>query len=163
MPYFLIKTNPKGELEVHYNPENEPKQLPSENDDDYNYAVGKWQSKTIIVPFASIMEAENTMMFLYEKWYQNNNGYDSVNQWAEQGIEVDCIEVRDNKAYFKERVKNELESNTFNNKDLLLNGFGNWCLLNSVRFNDSNQISEKVTEFLNSDYYKNIKNTQTNE
>ena len=34
--------------------------------------------------------------------------------------------------------------------DALLNHFGNWCLLNNKKFNDSNQICDVVTEFINS-------------
>lgn len=37
--------------------------------------------------------------------------------------------------------------------DFNLNLFGNWCLINGIKLENSNQISEQIVCFLNSEYY----------
>lgn len=114
MSYTKIKTHPTtNELEVHYNPNPTPKREDFKEFIHYQESLWTWQSKTIIVPFAS----DDDKLKVYGSL--NPMLPEAIKRTLQQGIEVDCIEVRvdslllrnppikNYKAYFKEAVKVE--------------------------------------------------------
>ena len=109
------------------------------------------------MPFANPREEYNIINNVYRIYPKGSS--------IQQGIEVDCIEVKDGKAYFKDIDIIPMFPNTPHNircidiktsDDKLLNGFGNWCLQNNIKLNDSNKITKQIMCFLNSDYYKQL-------
>jgi len=123
---------------------------PIDYDDILDYHILKqWYRNTINFDFASKMELEKVLELKRNKTYDANEGIDVS----------DFIEIKDNKAYFKEPVKvvnkpKEIDvSYKFNevlreHKDSLLNDFANYCLINNITFKHSNQISEVINKYL---------------
>ncbi len=147
-----------------------PEQATGENWDAYCIRLRFWEVSGVTVE-CEISESRK----IFDKQYYTYRDLElPIGDFTSDlisGINVTpYVTVENGKAVFKEPGKPAKYHTSETLQDFFgedkthrfaLSLFGNYCLLNAVKFKSSNHVEEVISHFLNSDYYKDtIKTTQ---